>query len=100
MLIILFKQFDLFDPNIDIFTQKFTDTLSSIINKYVPSKLVRINPSDKPWVDVDDNASGPFDDVQVANNIHRIDEIRLNDIEAKYVLLSLDPGKATGPDVI
>jgi len=53
VLIILFKQFDLFDPNIDIFTQKFTDTLSSIINKYVPSKLVRINPSDKPWVNRD-----------------------------------------------
>ena len=37
-----------FDPNIDIFTHKFTDTISSIINKCVPSKLVRINPSDKP----------------------------------------------------
>ena len=189
-----------FDPNIDIFIQTFTDTLSSIINKYVPLKLVRINPSDKPWVnrdikqlirtrkrkrfrrlrnstimtirnsksayytklserlisnhnsskdwwktlkeymcpnrketipnlinpvtneptttdfekaeclndffvrqtriDVDDNTSGPFDDVQDANNMHRIDEIRLNDMEVKYVLLSLDPGKATGPDGI
>ena len=51
-------------------------------------------------IDVDDNTSGPFDDVQDANNIHRIDEIRLNDIEVKDVLLSLDPGKATGPDGI
>ena len=42
-------------------------------------------------IDVDDNTSGPFDDVQDANNIHRIDEIRLNDMEVKYVLLSLDP---------
>ena len=51
-------------------------------------------------IDVDDNTSGPFDDVQDANNMHRIDEIRLNDMEVKYVLLSLDPGKATGPDGI
>ena len=36
----------------------------------------------------------------VCNNIHRIDEICLNDMEVKYVLLSLDPGKATGPDGI
>ena len=42
-----------FDPNIDIFTQKFTDTISSIINKCVPSKLVRINPFDKPWLNQD-----------------------------------------------
>ena len=42
-------------------------------------------------IDVDDNTSGPSDDVQDANNIHRIDEIRLNDMEVKYVLLSLDP---------
>ena len=42
-----------FDPNIDIFIQTFTDTLSSLINKYVPSKLVRINPSDKPLVNRD-----------------------------------------------
>ena len=32
--------------------------------------------------------------------MHRIDEIRLNDMEVKDVLLSLDPGKATGPDGI
>jgi len=48
-------------------------------------------------IDVDDNTSGPFDDVQDANNIHRTDEIRLNDIGVKYVLLSLDHVKATGP---
>ena len=48
----------------------------------------------------DTNTSGPFDDVQDANNILRINEIRLNDIEVKDVLLSLDPGKATGPDGI
>ena len=51
-------------------------------------------------IDVDDNSSGPFDDVQDANNIHRIYEIRLNDIEVKDVLLFLDPGKATGSDGI
>jgi len=41
-----------------------------------------------------------FDDAQDANSIHRIDEIRFNYIEVKYVLLSLDPGKATGSDGI
>ena len=51
-------------------------------------------------VDVDDNTSGHFDDVQDANNMHRINKIRLNDMEVKDVLLSLDPGTATGPNGI
>ena len=37
-------------------------------------------------IDVDDNTSGPFDDVQDANNMHRINKIRLNDMEVKDVL--------------
>jgi len=34
-------------------------------------------------IDVDDNNSGLFDDVQDSNSIHRIDEICLNDNEVK-----------------
>ena len=40
---------EIVDSDIDIYTEKFTNAVKNVCEKVIPSKVVRIRPSDPPW---------------------------------------------------